>query len=125
VRLKDLDYAAIRRLIGQWREIAPDYYGDFYPLTPWTRDDTAWMAWQFDRSEAGQGMVQVFRRHNSFYESARLKLRALDTDARYVVTNLDTSQQQTRSGRELLNDGLPVTLAEKPGVAILTYRRQP
>jgi len=45
VRLKDLDYAALRRLIGQWRQIAANYYGDFYPLTPWTRDDTAWMAW--------------------------------------------------------------------------------
>jgi alpha-galactosidase len=125
VRLKDLDYAAIRRLIGQWREIAPDYYGDFYPLTPWARDDTVWMAWQFDRPEAGQGMVQVFRRHNSFYESARLKLRALDNDAKYVLTSLDTGEQQTRSGRELLDDGLPVALAERPGVAVFTYRRQP
>ena len=34
VRLKDLDYAALRRLIGQWRQVAPNYYGDFYPLTP-------------------------------------------------------------------------------------------
>jgi len=125
VRLKDLDYAAIRRLLGQWRQIAPDYYGDFYPLTPWTRDDTAWMAWQFDRPEAGQGMVQVFRRHESFYESARLKLRGLDADAKYAVANLNTGEQEIRNGRELLNDGLPVTLAEKPGVATFTYRRQP
>jgi len=81
VRLRDLDYAAIRRLLSQWRQVAPDYYGDFYPLTPWTRDDTAWMAWQFDRPEAGRGMVQVFRRHNSFYESARFSLRGLDAGA--------------------------------------------
>ena len=125
VRLKDLDYAAIRRLLSQWRQVAPDYYGDFYPLTPWTRDDTAWVAWQFDRPEAGRGMVQVFRRHNSFYESARFSLRGLDAGATYAVTNLDTGKQQTRSGRELLNDGLPVTLAQKPGIVILTYRRQP
>lgn len=124
VRLKDLDYAAIRRLINQWRQIVPNYYGDFYPLTPWTRDDTVWMAWQLDRPEAGEGMVQVFRRHNSFYESARFKLSGMDTEANYLVCNLDTGVQERHRGRVLLNDGLPVTITAKPGVAILTYRRQ-
>jgi len=124
VRLKDLDYAAIRRLIDRWRQINPNYYGDFYPLTPWTRDDTVWMAWQFDRPETGEGMVQVFRRHNSFYESARFKLLGLDAEADYLVTNLDTGIRERHSGRELLNDGLPVTIAAKPGVTILTYQRQ-
>jgi alpha-galactosidase len=124
VRLKDLDYAAIRRLIGQWRQIAANYYGDFYPLTPWTRDDTVWMAWQFDRPEAGEGMVQVFRRHNSVYEAARFNLSGLDAEANYLVTNLDTGVQERFTGRALLNDGLPVTVSDKPGVAVLTYRRQ-
>jgi alpha-galactosidase len=124
VRLKDLDYAALRRLIDQWRQIAPNYYGDFYPLTPWSRDDAVWMAWQFDRPETGDGMVQVFRRHNSFYESARFKLSGVDAEANYLVCNLDTGVQERHSGRVLLNDGLPVTIAAKPGVAILTYQRQ-
>jgi hypothetical protein len=69
-------------------------------------------------------MVQVFRRHNSFYESARFKLLGLDAEANYVLSNLDTGVQEHHSGRELLNDGLPVTIATKPSVAILTYRRQ-
>jgi alpha-galactosidase len=124
VRLKDLDYAALRRLISQWRQIAANYYGDFYPLTPWSRDDAVWMAWQFDRPETGEGMVQVFRRHNSFYESARFKLSGVDAEANYLVCNLDTGVQERHSGRVLLNDGLPVTIAAKPGVAILTYQRQ-
>ncbi len=124
VRLKELDYAAVRRLIGQWRQIAPNYYGDFYPLTAWTRDDTVWMAWQFDRPEASEGMVQVFRRHNSFYESARFKLFGLDPEANYLVSNLDTDEQERLSGHGLLNDGLSVTIAAKPGVAIMTYRVQ-
>lgn len=130
VRRNDLDYDAIRRLLGQWRQIAPDYYGDFYPLTPWTRDDGLWMAWQFDRPETGEGMVQVFRRHNSFYESARLKLRGVDAQANYLIANLDTRGKggfETRpySGRELLNDGLLVTISDKPGVLAVVYRRQP
>jgi len=34
------------------------------------------MAWQFDRPEAGEGMVQVFRRADSPFDSAHLKLHA-------------------------------------------------
>ena len=124
VRRNDLDYAALRRLIGQWRRIAANYYGDFYPLTPWTRDDGVWMAWQFDRPEVGEGMVQVFRRHNSFYESARFKLFGLNAEVNYMVSDLDTGAQEHYTGRELINDGLKVTIADKPGAAILTYRKQ-
>lgn len=124
VRLKDLDYAALRRLVGQWRQIAPNYYGDFYPLTSWTRDSTAWMAWQFDRPETGEGFVQAFRRHESDYESARLRLWGLETEADYVVTDLNTGEQQSHTGRELIEKGLRIELADRPDTAILIYRRQ-
>lgn len=124
VRLKELDYAAIRRLLEQWRRIAPCYYGDFYPLTPWTRDPAAWMAWQFDRPEAGAGVIQVFRRHESFYEAVRLRLRGLDADAEYIVTDLETGHDHRYPGRTLLTDGLRITLDEKPAAAaVLTYRK--
>lgn len=125
VRERDLDYAVLRRFADQWRQVNANYYGDFYPLTPWTRDDTVWMAWQFDRPEAGEGLIQVFRRHNSFYESARLRLFGLDVEANYRVIHLDTGVQEQHSGRELLNDGLAVSMSAKPDVAVLTYSRQP
>jgi alpha-galactosidase len=123
-RVKELDYDALRRLIGQWRQISPNYYGDFYPLTNWSRDDQAWMAWQFDRPETGEGFVQVFRRHNSCYESARFKLRELDANARYLVTNLDPAGSPRKlTGRELIESGLPVSLNEQPSCLVLTYRK--
>ncbi|MBI4662190.1 MAG: alpha-galactosidase [Verrucomicrobia bacterium] len=124
MRVKELDYAALRRLFDQWRRISVNYTGDFYPLTPWTRDDHAWMAWQFDRPETGEGMVQVFRRHNSFYETARFKLRGLEPNARYSVSNLDAPEaKQPFSGRELLEKGLPAALPGAPSVAVLIYQR--
>lgn len=100
-----------------------ELHGDFCPLTPWTRDDKTWMAWQFDRPEAGEGVVQVFRRHESFYESARLKLRGLDPQARYSVTNLSMAVGTEVSGRDLLENGLSVGLAEKPAAAVVSYKR--
>jgi alpha-galactosidase len=121
VRIHELDYPALRRLIEQWRLIAPSFYGDFYPLTPWTRDDTAWMAWQFDRPEAAQGAVKVFRRHRSFYEAARFKLRALEPGADYTLTELGSGITRKLSGKELMNDGLLVDISDQPGVAVWRY----
>jgi len=123
VRVKDLDYEALRRLVAQWRRIIPNYYGDFYPLTPWTRDATVWMAWQFDRPEVGEGLVQVFRRHASFYEAARFRLHGLDSTAQYQVREVGRSEGETKTGRELMEEGLAVTLPGVPDVGVMVYTK--
>ncbi len=123
VRERGLDYAALRRLIALWRQVAPNYFGDFYPLTPWTRDGTVWMAWQFDRPEAGEGMVQVFRRPDSFYEAARFPLRGLEAAASYRVVDIERGEETRCTGAQLLESGLAVTISERPGARVLTYRR--
>ena len=61
-RRKDLDYQLLRTLIDQWRHVSPCYFGDYYPLTPYSTENTIWMAWQFDRPDLGEGFVQAFRR---------------------------------------------------------------
>ncbi|MCX6902485.1 MAG: alpha-galactosidase [Verrucomicrobia bacterium] len=124
MREKDLDYAALRRLVHQWRQMSVNYYGDFYPLTSWSRDNKLWMAWQFDRPEAGAGLIQAFRRENSFYESARFKLHGLEPGSRYEVTNLDQPQaRQSFTGRELVEQGLLVTMPAAPSAMTITYQQ--
>lgn len=123
VRRKDLDYDMIRRVIAQWRSYADCYFGDYYPLTPYSLDPTLWMAWQFDVPEKGHGLVQAFRRNQSVYESARFRLSGLDPQSRYVVTNLDTAETQTISGQEMLDQGLLVAIKGKPGDAVITYAK--
>jgi len=73
--------------------------------------------------EKGEGLVQAFRRAESFYEVARFKLRGLDPDARYVFNNLDSGESHTLNGRELLDQGLAVSVPEQPGDAVLTYTK--
>ena len=121
VRRPDLDYAMLRRVLGQWRKYAECYFGDYYPLTTYSLDPTLWMAWQFDLPERGAGMVQAFRRAESLYESARFLLRGLDPEARYRLTNVDSGQTQTISGRDLLGRGVSVAISEQPGSAVISY----
>jgi alpha-galactosidase len=116
-------YDRLKTLIAQWRQVSGAYYGDYYPLTPYSLDLTAWMAWQFDLPEKGEGMVQVFRRPESPFEAARFKLRGLDAKASYVVKNADDPAQTTISGAELIERGLPVTVKQCPGAALVSYRR--
>ncbi len=125
VRRKDLDYAMIRRVLGQWRHYAECYLGDYYPLTPYNLDPTLWIAWQFDLPEKGEGIVQVFRRHQSVYETARFKLSGLDENARYLLTDVDEDGAATEmTGHELMLDGLPVSVSQPPGDKVILYRKQ-
>lgn len=122
-RRNDLDYALMRKLVAEWRQVVPNYYGDYYPLTGWSAEPDVWMAWQFNRPETGEGVVQAFRRGESPYESARFKLRGMDAAASYAIHDADTGTTTKLSGKELMETGLLVTLKNKPGAAVLFYRR--
>lgn len=123
LRDKGLDYALMRRQLADWRRYAPNFMGDYYPLTPYSTDSGVWMAWQFDRPEAGEGMVQVFRREGSIYDSARLPLRGLDPDASYNVQNIDEESVVTVSGRDLMEPGLQVTPSQRPCALVYLYKK--
>ena len=124
MRRKDLPYEEARRLVTQWKnEVAPNYAGDYYPLTTFTTANDAWMGWQFDRPESGQGLVQVFRRGASIYESARLKLQGLVPSARYAITDLDKpGTPEYLTGTQLADTGLLVALPTQPAAAVFTYK---
>jgi alpha-galactosidase len=81
------------------------------------------MAWQFDRPDQGEGMVQTFRRKDSTDESITIKLQGLKTNTTYSITNLDELGTHQMTGRELMYTGLKVTC--KPTTAmVFVYKKQ-
>ncbi|MBM4089758.1 MAG: hypothetical protein FJ276_10070 [Planctomycetes bacterium] len=125
-RRKDLDYDELRRLTAQWKAVADCFAGDYYPLTDYSLDRTAWMGWQFHRPDTGKGMVQAFRRENSIYRAVDLTLRGLDPDATYRITDLDNpSAPRDIGGRVLTETGLPIEITRRPGSVLFTYERVP
>ena len=118
-----IDFDVMRRCLEDWRALAPFFYGDFYPLTPYTLDESQWMAWQYHRADTGGGAVQVFRHKESAYETARFALCGLDAAARYRVVDRDTPTELVLAGAELMDPGLPVTLSAKASAAILIYQQ--
>jgi alpha-galactosidase len=119
----DFPFEKAKATLAQYRRLQPYFLGDYYPLTPYTKAADTWLAWQFHRADLGGGVVQAFRRPGSFQESERLKLRGLNSRSRYVVTDLDDTKPQELSGRELIMNGLLLSMPEKPSARIVTYRQ--
>ena len=123
VRAKDLDYDLLRDLFNKRDRMTKYYYGDFYPLTPHSLEQTVWMAWQFDQPETGEGLVQMFRRTQSDILQNQYKLKALDRNAQYEMTDLMSSKVTRLTGKELMDKGLKIILDKKPGAAVITYKK--
>jgi alpha-galactosidase len=93
-------------------------------LLPYTRDLRSWIAWQFDRPDLGCGVVQVFRRPESPYQSAQFHLRGLDPAAKYLVTDFDkVDSPGTFTGSQLMNEGIEIQIETAPAAKIFTYAK--
>lgn len=123
VNRRDLNWNLRRQLVSQWRQVAPYYLGDFHPLTEYSTSQYDWMAWQFHDPEQQAGMIQAFRRRRADADSLTVRLAALDPDAQYTLTNLDTGNATELSGAELGETGLELDVPTKPGSALLVYRK--
>ena len=98
-----------RHWIGVFKRIRHLLVKDFYRLLPPPQSEADWDAAQFcDGPETG--IVFVFRRTG---ETAvqRLRLRAIDSDRDYRVTDEATGDGDLVTGHELATEGLRVELA--------------
>ncbi|MCA9442094.1 MAG: alpha-galactosidase, partial [Candidatus Omnitrophica bacterium] len=116
-----VDDQLIQKLYREWIEVAPNFFGDYYPLTEYSESNNDWIAWQFDRPEEGTGMIQAFRRTESPFFGGLFRLRGLDPDAEYKIVNMDADERETRTGKDLMDQGLEIVLEESPGSAVIEY----
>jgi alpha-galactosidase len=129
-------YDWTRKMVAELKLVRPYYYGDYYPLFPCSLNSDCntdpskelsaafeWAAWQFNRPELGDGMIQAFRRDENAESMKNLVLRGLDAAATYEVTNLDTSTPERISGKDLMRSGLRVEIATKRSAAIILYKK--
>ena len=122
LRRKDLDCDTLRKLTGEWRSIVELFYGDYYPLTPYSLGEEKWIAWQFHRPKKGDGVVQAFRRTRNAEPVKILRLGGLDPDAKYEITDTDAGTSRTIGGKELTAKGLSVKIKGRGGAVVLIYK---
>jgi len=132
----DFPFDWMRNMVEELKLVRPYYYGDYYPLLPCSLNSDCdtdpskersaafeWAAWQFNRPETGDGMIQAFRRDEDAEPARNLVLRGLDPAATYEVTDLDSKTPKRISGKDLMLHGLHVEIAAKRGAAIILYKR--
>lgn len=123
VRNEDFDVDAAQKSLAQWRNAAEYFFGDFWPLSAYNIGKDVWMAWQFSLPDRSAGMIQAFRRPDCPYVSAQFKLHALESHAVYSVSDSDAGKTSRLTGRELMNDGLTITISNQPGASLFTYEK--
>lgn len=123
VRKPGIDWNLYRQLAEQWRKSAPCMLGDYYPMTAYSLAANQWIAWQFNRPEEGDGMVQAFRRPACAEPSQTYRLRGLDPAAMYEVTNFDVKAAARVSGADMIEKGLTIKIKDRPGAAMIVYQR--
>lgn len=120
--MDDPDWDAYRRQMSDHEQAGPYFYGDYYPLTPYSKATDVWIAWEFFKPDQGDGMVQAFRRELSPSTDTHLQLRGLKPDATYEFTDLDTRKTERFAGKGLMEGGLRVHATSPRTALILTFK---
>jgi alpha-galactosidase len=116
IRRDDYDDALGRRMIAIWRRASHLLlHGDYYPLTPFSRDPERWVARQFDRPDAGQGLIQGIRLAASTEEQITIFPKALDPAVDYILENPETGETRQVGGSSLLSGGITFALPRRSG----------
>jgi len=118
-----VDWERLHDTLRIWKTIADNFFGDFYHLTEYSLEEDVWMAWQFDRPEAGEGFVQAFRREFAAESTMTFKLNGLEESAMYDVIDVQKGDKSTMPGKDLLNRGLTVVLPYKRQAVVIQYKR--
>jgi alpha-galactosidase len=122
IRKDDNDIALSKKMVGIWRRAANLLLdGDYYPLTPFSRSGDGWVAWQFDRPDTGEGLIQGIRHRACAEDRLTVYPQALDPNSSYTLENQETGAVREMAGSALLNDGFTFELPRRSG-AIWFYR---
>jgi alpha-galactosidase len=120
---------SLRQDMRRWTELWKEHrdwlrYSRAHLLTPVRSqlDNTGWAA--FEYADGDHALVLVFRLHDPS-TTCRLRLQSPDPTATYSLHWLDGRPDETRSGGELLADGLGFQIPAVFGVAGAVLHRQP
>lgn len=118
------DLTKLKENFKQYQSIHKYFYGDFYPLTEYTQNEDAWMAYQLNRPDLHEGVVVALKRPKSYCTKAIFKLSGLEENAIYEFTDIDNDKTVLIPGKKALEPGLEIELPNNPDSAIFTYRKQ-
>lgn len=116
---KDMNWDLLKQGYDEYQLVRGYFFSDYYQLTEYSLDKDRWNAWAFYDPETASGYASVYCGEGSSTLTLQLRLKGLEADKTYTVTDLDGLVSVTADGRTLMEQGIPVTVPEKPYCAIL------
>ena len=81
-----------------------------------------WTASQYHRQDLDEGLILVFRRPESPYNSIQVSLKELKANSSYELTSDRTGKKIRAKGSDLMNDFI-ITIPEKQKSDLIQYHR--
>jgi alpha-galactosidase len=113
-------------LVEEFRKAREFFYGDYYPLSPYSTSDDAWIAYQFHREDLKGGIALIFRRQNCPQGDLLIKFKGLNPSARYELLISDDKLEKKRrvlTGKRLM-EGITLTIEQAPGSLLIFYKER-
>ena len=111
-------------LVEEFKKAREFFYGDYYPLSPYSTSDDAWIAYQFHREDLRGGIALIFRRQNCPQSDFLINFKGLNPSAKYELIISDDKLEKKRrvlSGKRLM-EGITLTIEQAPGSLLVFYR---
>jgi alpha-galactosidase len=118
----DFDMAGGQKFLKRYLEVRHLLIGAWYPLLPYSRDPSQWLAVQYHRPDLGEGMILAFRRRESPYNSVQVSLHGLEAGAIYELSSDNSGKKSRVKGKDLMTEFV-LTLPKKRSSDLLFYRR--
>lgn len=122
VDAKEFDIEKVREYTLPWWNIREYYAADYYPLTPWNRDEEQWIGWEFFDADRDAGFIQLFRRENCPQETKTVRLYGLDAGASYRI-EVSTGGSVILNGGTLMDDGYEAHIPSTRGCLIAYIKK--
>lgn len=114
-----------KEMIALYKRVRSHFtHDDFYALTEQHASREKWTAWQFNRPESGEGLLQFFRNNAAPEESLTVKPRGLCPDSKYLFENGRTGEKRELTGEAAMNEGFTEALCKRRA-SLWIYRTEP
>ena len=118
----DRDWDLLRRCYAEYDLIRGYFYDDYYLLTEWTKDLDRWDGRMFFSKDKGDGFISFACQDGSTTLEKTVCLKGMDPAATYTVADVDGLVNVTATGEELMEQGITVTVPEKPYCALILIK---
>ncbi len=112
-----------KKILDLYLKVRHLLIGAWYPLLPYSRENTAWMASQYHRPDLQEGLILVFRHAESPYHTVDVQLRGLDPEAKYTLNYTCSGEKISILGADLMKSYL-ITLKDKHSSELIIYSKE-